>query len=307
MQKLGLFLGTRRGLVTLRTLLANDKRITTALILEQHPHEIDNVTEEIISVCQQHRITHHTSKQIRPRDYEQYLRDAAVDIQFVISWRFLIDSACFAIPTVGIFILHDSLLPKYRGFSPTNWVIINGERETGLSLQYISTGMDEGDIVDQIRLPLDEDETASTLNAKLTPLYPKIILNNLDALLTGRNKRLPQDQTRATIGCKRTPEDGKIDFAKTTVDIVRLIRGLTYPYPGAYCHYRGKRVIIWEAMEVRDPPIYAGRIPGRIVGHIDSGTDVLTGDGVLRIKSVGIESSMQPPREIFTLFGEKLY
>jgi methionyl-tRNA formyltransferase len=306
MQKIGLFLGTRRGLVTLRTLLAHDKRVSDVLILEQHAHEIDNVTQDIIALCEEHGINYNTSKEIRPRDYEPYLREVAVEILFVISWRFLIDSDCFAIPALGIFILHDSLLPKYRGFSPTNWVIINGESETGLSLQYISSGMDEGDLVDQIRVPLDESETACTLNAKLTPLYPKIILDNLDALLARTNNRLPQDHTRATVGCKRTPEDGRIDFARTTGDIVRLIRGLTHPYPGAYCYYRGKRVIIWEAIGLPDSPIYAGRIPGRIVGHADSCTDVLTGDGVLRIKSIGVESSVQPPTEIFTLFGEKL-
>lgn len=293
-QKIGLFLGTNRGYEVLKALIDNKKPISNVLVLQQQSHELEDATDKIISLCKDNAIPYKTSAEVKSKDYEEYLSTMQPDIVFAISWRFLIPTKCFSIPTHGIFILHDSLLPRYRGASPTNWVIINGEKETGLSLQYISAGVDEGDLVDQIRVPLSPKETAETLNDKFLCLYPEIILKNVDLILSGQNKRTPQDAKKATFGCRRSPEDGKLDFHQDTQSLDQLIRGTTYPYPGAFCFYKDKKVIVWEAEVVKDPPIYEGKVPGKVINITSEYVDVLTGDGVLRILRI---SDFDNPKE----------
>jgi methionyl-tRNA formyltransferase len=293
--RIALFLGTQRGYTVLSALLDAGRNVASVLILAQQAHETENYTARIAALCEKAGIPHTTTREVKPSEYAAYLREMAPEVVFVISWRFLISEACFSIPPCGIFILHDSLLPKYRGHAPTNWVIINGEEETGLTLQYIHPEMDMGDIVDQIRIPLARDETARTLNDKFLAVYPQIVLENLDAIIEGRNRRTPQDNRHASYACKRSPEDGRIDFRHDTEHIVRLVRGLTAPYPGAFCHYRERRVVVWEAEVLENPRTYAGRIPGKIVRISPDQVEVLTGDGILRILSVGVAEPDFPP------------
>lgn len=285
-EEIGLFLGTFRGLAVLKALINNKRKITSVLILEQKKHEFENAKDLIIKLCKKNYIPYTISTQVKSENYKDYLLETRPRIVFVISWRFLIPKECFDIPENGIFVLHDSLLPRYRGFSPTNWVIINGEKETGITLQYINERVDVGDIVDQIKINLDSQETAKTLNDKLLRLYPKIILKNIDLILKKQNQRISQNEKYATYGCKRSPDDGKLDFTKDTHILVQLIRGLTYPYPGAFCYFKNKKIIIWKAEDVKISTVYEGRIPGKIISITSEYVDTLTGNGILRIFSI---------------------
>lgn len=309
MAKVGLFIGTERGYEVLKSLLKTKHQISGVLVLEQNKHELNNFTKKILGLCKKNNIKSRTTKRIKPKDYEKFLSLIKPDVVFVVSWRFLIYSACFNIPQYGIFILHDSLLPKYRGFSPTNWVIINGEKETGLSLQYINEQMDSGDIVDQIKIKIDKNETATTLNKKFIPLYSKIILKNIDLILKRKNKRKKQNEKLATYGARRNPTDGKIDFRNSTKNIFLLIKGLSYPYPGAFCFYKNEKIIVWEAEILNNPPIYRGRIPGKIIDMKNGTIDVLTADGVLIVKKIAMfkdPSNFVSPTDVFKSIGENL-
>jgi len=287
MSNIGLFVGTQRGFQVLSKLIEDGRSISGVLILEQKKHEIENYTSKLETLCVDNNIPFKKSSEVKTGDYKLYIESTGCNVLFVVSWRFLIPQECFDVPKHGIFVLHDSLLPKYRGWAPTNWVIINGEKETGLSLQYISKQMDAGDLVDQIKIDINDKETATSLNDKFLEVYPKIILGSLDLILKGKNKRITQNEEEASYGSKRGPEDGKIDFEKmSTAHMIRLIRSLSYPYPGAFCYYSDKTVIVWEAEEVDSPLNYIGRVPGRIVQITNSHVDVLTRDGVLRIMKV---------------------
>lgn len=289
--RVGLFLGTDRGYSVLKELTKSKINVSSVLILKQQPHEINNFTEKIIDLCAAKKIPYETSQNVKSSNYEEYIKSVQPDVIFVISWRFLIPENCFNIPKFGMFNLHDALLPKYRGFAPTNWVIINGEKQTGLTLHYIDSATDNGDIVDQIKVDVDPLETAMTLNEKFLKLYPQIILQNLEGIFVNKNKRIKQNHKLATYICKRTPEDGKIDLNKTSQEIIQLVRGLSYPYPGAYCYYGDKKVIVWEAEVVENPPVYVGRIPGRIVNITENYVQVLTGDGIIKITKIGLEDN----------------
>lgn len=309
MKNIGLFIGTERGYVTLKELVKNSYPIGNVLVLEQQKHEISKFTEEIIRYCRKNKIKHSTTKKIKPKDYKNYLTKTKPDILFVISWRFLISKDCFTIPKFGIYILHDSLLPKYRSFSPTNWVIINGEKKTGLTLQYISKNVDSGDIVDQIELKIEKNDTATILNKKFIPLYSKIILRNIKKIENKKNKRLKQKEYNATYGVKRIQEDGKIDLQSSALTIERLIKGLSFPYPGAYCLYHGKKIIVWEADKLKNPSKFEGIIPGKIVSLNKKYCDIMTGDGILRAYSFAEynnPSKFLEPNSVFRKIGDNI-
>lgn len=309
-KRVGLFIGTERGYVSLGALLKAKINVVCVLILKQDKHEIRNFTARIEKLCIKHNIPFNLSTKIKTPFYKEFLLKFKPDAVFLVGWRFLIPTECLKIPRRGIFVLHDSLLPKYRGISPTTWPLINGEKETGLSLIYAAVQMDAGDIVDQIKINIEENDNGFTMNNKYLKLIPEIILKNLDLILSGSNKRIKQDSTKATYGCKRVPEDGKISFDKTTQEIVRLIRALTYPYPGAFCCYKKKKVIIWEASMVKNPRVYVGRISGRIVSISKSGpVEVLSGDGILRIEKISLPDKPDDflvPNTIFNSISQSL-
>lgn len=285
-----LFLGTIRGYEVLKILIAEKKKIANVLILEQEDHELENVTGLIKKLCIKNSIPYKTTKEVKSKDYKDYLSEVNPHAVFVVSWRYIIPKECFTIPQRGIFVLHDSLLPVYRGFAPTNWVIINGEKGTGLTLLCISDELDAGDIIDQISIKIAVNETAKTLNDKFLKAYPQIILKNIDAILDNKHKKIPQDSKMASYCCKRTPQDGKIDFSKSSESIIRLIRGTTYPYPGAYCYLNGKKIIVWEAEVAKNALPYIGRVPGRVIMVQKDYVEVLTGDSIIRILSISDDS-----------------
>lgn len=307
MEKIGLFLGTERGYEVLKALISAKKNVSHVLVLEQQKHEINIFTNSIIELCEKNNIPYKTSSEVLTGNYEEYLLSNPCDVLFVVSWRLLIPENCFTLPKRGIFLLHDSLLPKYRGYAPTNWVIINAEKKTGLTLFCIHKDMDAGDIVDQIPIKIVKDETAASLNNKLLKLYPKIILKNIKPILKNTYKRKVQKSKNATYTCKRVPEDGHIDFKQSTHTIVQLIRGLTFPYPGAFCYYNDNKVIIWEAEAVKNPPRYVGRVPGKIVQIAKTHVDVLTADGIIRITKISQDGKdMINPSRLFRYLSKSL-
>ncbi|GAB7021531.1 methionyl-tRNA formyltransferase [Salidesulfovibrio brasiliensis] len=304
MSGIGLMLCGARGEAVLRAVLKTGTPVAGVLVLEQQPHEIDDRTGTILDICREGGIRCRTTAEVKPSGYEAFLRDIDADAVVVVSWRYLIPESCFGVPTHGIYVLHDSLLPKYRGFAPTNWVIINGEAETGVTLMHIAMVVDAGDVVDQRRVDILPEDNAASLGARLTDLYPRMVVDNLKAMLSGTCPRIPQDHTQATYACKRTPEDGRLDFTRGAGEIVRLVRGLTYPYPGAFCEYEGERIIIWKAEVADEVPEYVGRVPGRVIGFEPDGCVlVLAGEGAVRIRAVARVSAPETflePKDIFT-------
>lgn len=219
------------------------------------------------------------------------LRDSKpVDIMFLVNWRYVIPRDVYQRARLGAFVFHDSLLPKYRGFSPTVWAMINGEDSTGVTLFEIGDELDAGDIVDQERVAIGPNETITTVIDRVTDSYLALLERNLTGLLTGTAPRVPQNQALATFCCRRLPEDNLIDWSADTKKIFNVIRAVTRPYCGAYTYLFGKRVRIWGAEAVPDYHSYVGRVPGRVVEvRSGTGTVVLTGDGALLLTEVQLE------------------
>ena len=207
------------------------------------------------------------------------IRALAPDFLFSFYYRDIVHKPILAIPRLGCLNLHGSLLPKYRGRAPINWVLVNGERETGVTLHYMTEKADAGDIVCQQAVAIADDDTAATLNTRMVQAAGEMLDQHLPSLQAGTAARTPQDNTQATYFGRRTPADGCIDWNRPCRDIGNLVRAVTRPYPGAFTHRGLTRFTVWSA---RPATASAGQAPGTVLS-----TDPLViacGDGALEVR-----------------------
>jgi len=182
----------------------------------------------------------------------QSLNGFEADIFVVIAYGQFLPLQVLRIPKIASINSHASLLPKYRGAAPINWAIINGEKETGVTIIKMNEQMDAGDIIAQAPMKIDGEDTAMTLRAKLAMVSADILLKTMDDLELGRARFTPQDEKQVTLAPKMKKSMGLIDWNKDALTISNLIRGLV-PWPSAYTKYNGKLVKVLEASLVPGP------------------------------------------------------
>lgn len=287
------FVGTKRGFRTLRAAVEAGMEICGIVSLEQDAHETERFEAPIAELAAAHGIPLVQAKFLSdvPR-FAGLMAEWRAELGFVVGARVLIPQPVVDAVPGGLLAAHDSLLPAYRGFAPLNWAIINGESETGVSLFFLSEAMDAGPIVGQARVTIAPDETAPALYGRVCDATVTLVVASWRRAEAGTLAGIAQDETAASYTCPRIPADGLIDWTRPTTAVLRFVRALTYPYAGAFTFYRGERLFIWAAEMVAPSPRYAARIPGRVVG-LDKragSVDVLTGDGVLRLREVGTET-----------------
>src|SRR5881394_286097 len=156
------------------------------------------------------------------------------DVLFSFYYRRLVRPEILSIPKAGCFNLHGSLLPAYRGRCPVNWVLVHGETETGVTLHQMTPKPDDGDIIGQRRIAIDEQDTAVTLHEKLSRGAVELLDDLLPKILKGIAPRTPQDPSKASYYGGRKPADGEIDWQKEARQVRNLVRAVTRPYPGAF-------------------------------------------------------------------------
>jgi len=173
---------------------------------------------------------------------------AALKPEFIFSfyYRDLLSQKILDLATKGCFNLHGSLLPKYRGRAPINWAIVNGEKETGVTLHHMTAKADNGDIVAQVKVAIDAEDNAKTLNIKMVAAAGEMLKKCLPEIKAGKASRTPQDEREATYFGGRKAEDGAIDWSKSAVAVHNLVRAVTRPYPGAFTFAGQRKIMIWE-------------------------------------------------------------
>ena len=155
------------------------------------------------------------------------------------------------IPPLGAMNLHGSLLPKYRGRAPVNWVLVKGETETGVTLHFMTEKPDAGDIVGQAAVPIAFDDTAFTLFGKMEESASRLLADLLPRIANGQIPRRPNDLSHGSYFGGRRPEDGRIDWSRPAVEIYNLVRAVTRPYPGAFTELAGEKLTVWRAIPLR--------------------------------------------------------
>lgn len=211
------------------------------------------------------------------------------DLILVVAYGQILSKDILNIPWMGCVNIHASLLPKYRGASPINWTIINGEEETGITFIFMNEKVDAGDIIYQQKITIFPDETYRELNKRLSNLSAGIINKLLKEIKNGKIKRIPQEKQLATYTKKMSKEDGEIIWSNKGEKIYNLIRGTT-PYPGAFTYYKGKKLKITMARFLYN---YQNELKldfataGEVVKIEKDGIFISTGDkGIIRILKV---------------------
>ncbi len=201
------------------------------------------------------------------------------EIIYSVYYRYLLPDAILNWATIGAFNLHGSLLPKYRGRAPVNWMLVNGEREAGMTLHYMVARADAGDIVAQRSCVIDDSDTALTLYRKLVPLGAEIMREYHPLIVTGRAPRTKQDLSHGSYFGRRRPADGRIDWRWPARRIFNLVRAVTHPYPGAFCFAAGKKLFVWETRIANEARVRG--LPGELVGEKAGGLESAAGQGSL--------------------------
>lgn len=223
-------------------------------------------------------------KKVNHPGFIEVMRRLCPDLIFSFYFRQILSPELLKLPPLGGINLHGSLLPAYRGRCPINWVLINGEEVAGVTLHYMEEKADSGDIISQREVPILWRDNALTLHGKMEEAARLLLQETFPLIKNGTAPRIPQDPSRASYYGGRKPEDGLIDWAQPAFVIYNLVRAVTDPYPGAFTHWNGKPLFIWESdLEPDSEPRRAGS-PGQVTRILPGrGFSVTTGKGELLV------------------------
>ncbi len=211
---------------------------------------------------------------------------------YSFSYRHLIPESVLALAPLGAFNLHPSLLPAYRGRAPVNWVLVNGERETGVTLHHMVARADAGDIVGNRAVAIDDNDNALTLYRKLVPLGVELIDELHPKIVAGTAPRRKMDIAKGSYFGRRKPEDGRIDWRWPARRIFNLVRAVTHPYPGAFCFVGGRKLMVWEAKIGAESGTLAA--PGSVVREMTDGAlEIAAGEGSVIVKVAQFEGGIE--------------
>ncbi|MDP4093853.1 MAG: methionyl-tRNA formyltransferase [Bacillota bacterium] len=229
---------------------------------------------------------------VKTGEFPDELRKLSPDLFVTVAYGRILTQGVLDIPRLGCINVHGSLLPKYRGPTPIQWAVINGDRTTGITTMFTDVGLDTGDILLKHETEIGRCETVGQLHDRLAVIGAQVLKETLEQLEKGTLPRVPQPED-FTYAPMITKETGLIAWNKTSEEIYNLVRG-TDPWPGAYTFYKGERMRVWK---VSDPDIKdynnsksGSNEPGKILSAAKDGIIVQTGDGTARILELQFDS-----------------
>lgn len=232
---------------------------------------------------------------LRAPEVIEQLRALRPDVLVIAAYGKIVPRELLELPPLGPVNVHPSLLPKYRGASPIESVILHGETETGVTIMYLAMELDAGDVILQRRVPIEPDDTARTLEAKLARVGAEALVEALRLIAEGRAPRIPQDASQSTYAGKLEKEHGRIDWSRSAADLVNLIRAMD-PWPSAFTYHRGRLLKVWRA--AAHPELNGA--PGTVLAvRPGEGIVVGTGEGALRLLEVQPEGGRRMTADEF--------
>lgn len=291
-----LFIGSRVGFEALKVMLNGNCKIQHVFIEKEHEHEYEKYYQKSIDKCKESSINFSVnSKQNEVIDILNQTLSKGHSIQYIMSfgYRRMIPESVVKLAEIAALGTHFSPLPRYRGFAPLNWVLINGETETAVNLFFLDKEVDNGDIVEKENVSISYDDDINTLFEKCIVTFRNVMRRAIPKLEKGRFETIKQDNEKATYTCARNPEDGLINWDWKSNQIYNFTRALTYPFPGAFSFINGNKVFIWSCEEYETPK-YEGRVSGKVIKIIKGkGVVVLCGEGAILIKDVQLENGVR--------------
>ena len=230
------------------------------------------------------------------QEFLETLKEINPDIIIVAAFGQIIPKEVLDLPKYGCINIHASLLPKYRGAAPIQQAVIDGEKESGVTIMQMGEGLDTGDMISKIIIPLAPEETGGSLFGKLAQAGAELLIKTLPSIEQGTAERVKQPEESPTpYASMITKQMGLMDFNRSAEELERLVRGLN-PWPSAYTDWNGKVMKIWEA-KVLDENTDA--IPGTIVKVEKDGFSVQTGDGLLKVLVLQIPGKKRMEADAF--------
>ena len=218
----------------------------------------------------------------RDEEFVKVLRELNPDLIVVVAFGQILPKSILDIPKLGCVNVHVSLLPKYRGAAPINWVIINGEEKTGVTTMYMDEGLDTGDMILTSEFALDDEITAGELHDIMKEEGALLLKQTIDLIDKGEAPRIPQNHEEFTYAPMMNKTLGQIDFSKSAKEIHNLVRGVN-PWPSAYTTYKGQTMKVWKTKVLNET---SDKHPGTILKVDKEGIRVSTKNNVLLIKEI---------------------
>lgn len=266
------------GLLALGALVERGVAIEAVVSLrpETAASRSGNGSGEYRTLCGRLGLRLHEVDSINDVTSVELLRTLDLDLVFVIGWTELLRPAVLTLARIGMIGAHASLLPCNRGRAPINWALIRGDHQTGNTLFWLTAGVDAGDVIDQMTLPITPYDTCASLYRRIAETNRDMILRALPALLVGQRPGRPQGPPSGPPLPKRRPEDGCLDWTRSSDEIYDFVRALTRPYPGAFTAAGADRFTIWRCARLPAAANVRAR-PGEVLGPVVSPTEQACG------------------------------
>jgi methionyl-tRNA formyltransferase len=220
------------------------------------------------------------------------------DVGAVAAYGLWVPAEVYDLPPKRSLNLHPSLLPRHRGAAPVVGTILAGEDAVGLSVLFIEDEMDAGDLLAQMTVPIDKDDTTGSVMAKLAGIAAPFFVETLAGWVAGEIRPQPQDHSQSTWVGRMNKEEGLIDWSLPAETLARRCRALA-PWPGTYTYYGKKRLLVHGAKAISVPPAaLTGTALGTVV-RAGSKIAIVTGDGLLQLEQVQLESRRSLPIDDF--------
>ena len=280
------------GYVCLEEVLASGMEVAGLFTHKDDPGE-EIWFRRPAELAEKHAIPVYYPENLREGGWMELVNGISPDFIFSFYYRHMLPRNILGSARIAALNMHGSLLPKFRGRCPVNWVLIEGETRTGVTLHVMEAKPDSGDIVAQQEVEITSDDTAHSLFLKLTAAARLLMREVLPRLLTGSFGRRPQEGPSSYYG-GRKPEDGLIDWHKDARAVYNLVRAVTHPYPGAFTFLEGTKLLIWKAQ------------PEKAAHNAPCGTVISTNPlliaaehGALRLTSLQLDGESELPAETF--------
>lgn len=234
---------------------------------------------------------------IKTPEAVEVLRGYGADLFVVAAFGQILSKEILDMPKFGCVNIHASLLPKYRGAAPIQWAILDGEKETGVTIMQMNEGLDTGDMLTKVIVPIENTDTGESLFDKLAEAGAKLLVETIPQIEAGTVLPQPQDDSLSTYAKMIKKEMGLIDWKKEAVVLERLVRGMN-SWPSAYTHFNGKTLKIWEASIENTK---TDKAPGTVVEVTKNSIKVQTGQDLLVLKQIQLEGKKRMDVAAFLL------
>jgi len=251
-----------------------------------------------------HNIPVLTPVKIKAPEAIAELKQYPADVFVVAAFGQILSKEILEMPPLGCVNIHASLLPKYRGAAPIQWAILDGEKETGVTIMQMNEGLDTGDILLQDTVEITDTETGESLFDKLAECGAKLIVEALPKLAAKELIPVKQNEEESSYAKILHKSIGKLDFSQPAVVLERKVRGLN-SWPSAFTFFNGKTLKIWEAFVEDEKESVKDCLPGTVCEVRKDAICVKTGEGILRITSVQLEGKKRMETAAF-LLGNKI-